>query len=315
MISDMEVAIIGPGSVGGYLTAKLKNSGNRVSVVARGKTLEIIRKKGITVTTGGETISASPDLAVEKISDIGEADLIILGVKAGQISGILGEISPAVGDNTTILPVQNGVEAWEMVRRKFNGHTLGGFARMINVTEEPGRIKNLGGEVSVTMGEENGQNSKRVQEISGLFRESGIDTYVSRNIRKSIWEKFLIMANLGGIGAVVKAPVGNILSVARTRDMLMGAIMEVINVGKAQGIPLDCLSRKKAWDFITSLPPDSTTAFQRDVMAGRPSELEYMSGAVTRIGIETCVETPIHEFIYSALLPGEILARQGKNSH
>lgn len=305
----MRVTIVGPGGVGGYYAAKLKQAGNEVNIIARGKSLSTIRKEGITLSIGSGSQKAIPDLVTDSFQETGIPDLIIVTVKAWQVQDITSEMERVVDRHTTVLPVQNGVETFDILRRKFNGRVLGGLTRMFSYLEKPGFVRNLGGEVSITMGEENGAETDRVKNISSLFQEAGMDAYISKNIRKDLWEKFLIMANLGGIGAVTRAPVGVLLSVAKTRDILAEAINEVLAVGKASGIDLDSRSRKKTWDFIRALPPDSTTSLQRDINAGKPSEIEFLSGSVIRLGKEYRIRTPVHEFIYGSLMPSELRAR------
>ena len=306
----MKITIIGPGGVGGYYAVKLKNSGHALNVLARGSALRAIKATGITLVGQNFTESAMPDVVTDNPEEIGISDLVILTVKAWQINDLTDRISSLVGPETTVLPVQNGVETFDNMRAKYGTNVIGGLTRMVSFTEKPGRVRNLGGEVSVTIGENNGVISPRLGEVSKAFNEAGITCYTTSDIRKALWEKFLIMANMGGIGSVARVPIGTVLSIANTRDLLARAINEVIEVGKAAGISLDDESRRKTWAFISSLPPNSTTSMQRDIESGKASELEFMSGSVTRLGKKYGVQTPIHDFIYACLLPSELRARE-----
>ncbi len=305
----MKITIIGPGGVGGFYAVKLKNSGHNLNVLARGGALKAIKSSGITLVGQNFTETATPDIVTDNPDEIGISDLVVLTVKAWQVNDIMDRISPLIGQDTTILPIQNGVEIFDTMRLKYGKNVIGGLTKMISYTEKPGRVRNLGGEVSVTIGENDGSVSARVGEISKAFNEAGISCYTTTDIRKALWEKFLIMANMGGIGAITRVSIGTILSIANTKDLLAEAINEVIKVGNAAGISLDDESRKKAWAFISSIPPNSTTSMQRDVESGKPSELEFMSGSVTRLGRKYGVKTPIHDFIYGCLLPLELKAR------
>jgi 2-dehydropantoate 2-reductase len=124
-----------------------------------------------------------------------------------------------------------------------------------------------------------------------------------------MWEKFLFIASWGGVGAVTRAPVGVVRSVPGVRQMLLEALDEIIQVGAAQQIALSEESMRKAMAFIDSLQPDSTASMQRDIMEGRPSELEFQNGTVVRLGREVGVPTPVHTFLYHSLLPSELRAR------
>lgn len=306
----MKITVVGPGGVGSYYSVKLKKSGNIVNVIARGESLKKIRENGITLEVAGQVENAMPDLVTDKFEEAGVSDLVILAVKAWNITEILDSMKLLIGERTTVLPIQNGVEPYDLTRRKYCSNVIGGLTKMISILEKPGHVRNAGGEVSVTIGENDGSRTERVKEIADVFRSAGIECYISEDIRKSLWEKFLIMANLGGIGAVTRAPVGVLLSVAKTRDMLAEAINEVMEVGKAAGVALNNESRTRAWDFIKSIPPDASTSIQRDIMEGKPSELEFMSGSVIRIGKEYGIKTPVHDFIYSCLVPWELRARK-----
>lgn len=305
----MKITIIGPGGVGGFYAVKLKNAGHNLNIIARGGSLRAIKGSGITLVGQNQTESAIPDMVSDNPEDIGVSELVILSVKAWQVNEVMDRITPLLGDQTTILPIQNGVEVYDSLRMKYGNSILGGLTRMVSYTEKPGQVRNLGGEVSITIGEDNGRHSRRFDQISGIFNDAGITCYTTKDIRKALWEKFLIMSNMGGIGSVARVSIGTILSIANTRDLLAEAINEVVALGKAAGIALDDKSRQKTWDFVSSLPPGSTTSMQRDVESGRPSELEFMSGSVTRLGKKYGVRTPIHDFIYSCLLPSELKAR------
>ncbi len=306
----MKITVIGPGGVGGYYAVKLKNAGHTLNVLARGGALRAIKSTGITLVGQNFTESAMPDIVTDNPEEIGISDLVILTVKAWQVNDLLDKISVLVGPETILLPIQNGVETFDNLRMKYGSNVIGGLTRMVSFTEKPGRVRNLGGEVSVTIGENDGKASPRLGNVSKAFNEAGISCYTTSDIRKALWEKFLIMANMGGIGSVARVSIGTILSIANTRDLLARAINEVIEVGKAAGIGLDEESRKKAWAFISSLPPNSTTSMQRDIESSKASELEFMSGSVTRLGKKYGVHTPIHDFIYACLLPAELRARE-----
>ena len=119
------------------------------------------------------------------------------------------------------------------------------------------------------------------------------------------------ITSLSGVGAVTRAPVGTIRSLPGTRRLLENAMGEIIVVAKAfqVSLPVDAITRKM--DFIDRLPEDTLTSMQRDLLAGRPSELEAQTGAVVRLGRARGVPTPVNAFLYDSLLPQELQARGG----
>ena len=124
-----------------------------------------------------------------------------------------------------------------------------------------------------------------------------------------LWRKFLFIAPVSGLGAVTRAPIGVLRSRPDTREQLERAMREVLAVARAHGVGLPDDAVEETLAFTDSLPEDGTTSMQRDIVAGRPSELESQSGAVVRLGREQGVATPVHDSIYQALLPLEARAR------
>src|SRR5579864_2953002 len=136
-----------------------------------------------------------------------------------------------------------------------------------------------------------------------------LDAEIPADIKVALWEKFLFVASGGGLGAVTRAPIGIVRAVPATRALLEAAMEEIRAVALARGVglPDDVVSRTMA--FVDTLPAAGTASLQRDLAAGRPSELEWWSGAVARLGAEAGVATPIHAFVYWSMLPTELRAR------
>jgi len=132
---------------------------------------------------------------------------------------------------------------------------------------------------------------------------------VPDNIESAIWEKFLFIASTSGVGAITRAPLGIARSIPEVRQLVMDAMREIYNVAIAKGIDLPESVIDKTMGFVDQLPHEGTTSMQRDIMEGKPSELESQNGAVVRLGKVLRVPTPTHAFIYSALLPAELKAR------
>ncbi|HEY4491059.1 MAG TPA: ketopantoate reductase C-terminal domain-containing protein, partial [Acidobacteriota bacterium] len=133
---------------------------------------------------------------------------------------------------------------------------------------------------------------------------------IPANIQIAIWEKFLFIASVSGIGAVTRSPIGIVRTVWESRAMLEQAMIEIFNLATALNIALPENAVEKTMQFVDSLPPSGTASMQRDIQEGRPSELESQNGAVVRLGRQAGVETLIHRFIYHTLLPSELRARR-----
>jgi 2-dehydropantoate 2-reductase len=131
---------------------------------------------------------------------------------------------------------------------------------------------------------------------------------VPTDITVALWEKFLFITATGGVGAVTRSPFGVFRALPETRGMLEAAMREVVAVARARGVQVSDDAVTRALGLMDGLEPHGTSSMQRDIMAGRRSELDAWNGAVARLGREAGVETPVHGFIYATLLPQELRA-------
>ena len=152
-------------------------------------------------------------------------------------------------------------------------------------------------------------NAERVELIrSALELANGMRVVTPDDIEAALWEKFLFVTPLGGVGAVARAPAGVLRKVPETRRMLRAAMEEIVALARKRNIALSGDAPDRAFEIIDALPAGATPSMQRDVIAGEPSELEYQTGAVVRYGEASGVPTPVNFAIYAALLPSELRA-------
>ena len=149
------------------------------------------------------------------------------------------------------------------------------------------------------------RNGERLAELRDAFRSARVRCDISPDIAAAMWEKFLFITPWGSLGAVTRLPVGPLRSAPELRARLVAALREVIEIARAEGKPFRDEAAAKTLKILDGLPPDTTSSMQRDLMAGRPSELEAQTGAVVRFGRKTGVPTPIHDAIYRELAPLE----------
>jgi len=296
--------------VGGYFGGRLAAAGNSVAFIARGRTLDALRRDGLRVESPLGDIVLPNIEATDEPAEVGEVDAVILGVKAWQVPGVAEAARPMIGTSTVIVPLQNGVEAADqLVAAHGVEHVLGGMCRIVAFVAEPGRIRHQGVEPFVGLGELDNRRSERVERLAAAFADAGVDTKVSPDIQSSIWQKLLFIAPVSGVGAVTRVPVGELRSWPETYDLLREAMREVEALAVALGVALADDAIDKTLAFVDGLPEDVTSSMQRDIMEGRQSELEALNGAVVRLGREAGVATPVHGFIYAALAPMEARAR------
>ncbi len=308
----MRIAVIGTGGIGGYFGGRLAAGGEDVVFIARGKNLEALRTNGLRVESPLGDFAVPAVEATDKPDEAGPVELVLVAVKAWQVLEIGDFIKPLVGPSTVILPVQNGVEATEQLAAVHGeGNVLAGFCRILSMSVEPGPSRHLGMDPWVVCGETAGAPTDRVKKIASAFDKSGVGVRTPTDIWPPLWEKFLFIASFGGVGAVTRSPAGLMRSTKETREMLQASMSEIRLLAEARGVSLKGDAVGKSLSFLDNMPEDATASMQRDIMEGRPSELESQNGAVVRLGEIAGVATPVHRFIYHALLPMENQARSG----
>ncbi len=307
----MRIAIFGSGAVGGYFGGRLAQAGEDVVFIARGEHLKALHAHGLRVDSIEDDFVVQPVHATDDPTQVGLVDVILVGVKAWQVPDAAQAMRPMIGPQTFVIPLQNGVEAPSQLADVLgHEHVLGGLCGLISFIVEPGHISHAGADPFIKFGELDNRPSERVERLRQAFdRASGLTVEIPPDIQAAMWQKFVLITAWSGVGAVTRAPVGVFRSQPGTRQMLEKTMFETYSVALAENIALPEAVIGKTLEFIDSLPQDGTASMQRDIMNGRPSELEAQNGAVVRMGRQVGVETPINVFIYHSLLPMEMRAR------
>ena len=306
----MRIAVFGTGGVGGYFGLRLAEAGHDVAFIARGTHLDAIRRNGLKLISPIGNYTHSNAFAVEHAEEVGEVDAVLLGVKAWQVPSAAQAIRPLIGSGTLVLPLQNGVEAHEQLIEVLGEEpVIGGTCRIIAMVHSPGVIQHLSIDPSIVLGELDHSHTERAESLAGALRAAGIRTEVADHIHAALWKKFIFIASISGIGALTRVPFGRMRQIPGVKQMYADAIREVTSLAQARNIPIANEYADQLIAHIENLPHEGTASMQRDIMDGKPSELEAQNGAVVRLGAEAGVPTPVHQFIYHALLPQEQLAR------
>jgi 2-dehydropantoate 2-reductase len=293
----VKIAIIGAGGVGGYFGARLAAAGQDVSFVARGKHLEALQSQGLVVRSPAGDLEL-PVRATADPAELGTADYVLVGVKTWQLPEVITTMAPLVGASTAIVTVQNGVEAPDQVAEVYGRvAVLPGAAEVIAYVDGPGIIRHLGNG-KLSFAEWDNQPTARTDQLREAFVDAGLQASVPDDIWAALWTKFLSIVPSGGLGTATGVGYGVLRSRPGTRRLLTEATTEIRDVALARGISLaeDVVPRTLAW--IDQLPADGTTSLQRDLIAGRPSELDAWTGAVVRLGGDAGVPTPVNTFLY-----------------
>jgi len=312
-MSKQAFAVVGVGGVGGYFAAVLARAGYSVSVVARGLSLEAIRRNGLRVLSPKGDFTVAVTKASDKPEEIGPVDAVILAVKAWHVTEAANAMRPLLTPASKVLPLQNGVEATEQLQRVLGPQrSLMGLCRMIASVESPGCIRHGGLDPMVALGEPDGSAlSANALALAEALKTADVTVQTPADMHAALWEKLLFIAAVSGTGAVTRSTIGEFRACPPTRELLRQLMEEVAAVARSRGVRLadDVVLRTLA--FVDATPADGTASMQRDMAAGRPSELEAIIGAVVRFGDQTGVPTPAMDYVYASLLPQERRTRSG----
>ena len=305
----MKIAVIGAGGVGGYFGGRLAAAGNDVTFVARGEHLRAIRERGLAVKSALGDFRISPARATDEIARLERPELVVLGVKAWQVKGVAEELRGVIDERTTVLPLQNGLTAAAEVGEALGkGRAVGGLCRILSRIESPGVILHSGLEPFIAFGELDGRRTDRCLAIQGVLAGAGVTVLLSDDIRAEIWKKFMAMC-AAGLLALARSPWGPVREGKETRTMMAGLLSEIYGIASRRGILSDSRVVEATMALIDSFPSNSMSSLARDVMEGRPSEIEALNGTVVRLAAELGIDVPINRFVYGCILPMERAAR------
>ncbi len=310
----MKILIYGTGSVGGYFGARLAEAGNDATFIARGKHLEAIRKNGLKLKSIDGDYTVFPCQATDDVSTLNtDFDLIILGVKSWQVGDAALAIKPILSENTLVLPLQNGVDNVDKLLSVIDKkHVIAGFCKIYAKVEDYGVINHFFFPPEIDLGELNNEKTTRILLIQSAFEKAKFQTVIPDDIIADIWKKFMFITTVSGLGGLTRVSIGAMVENEETKNLLQKTVEEIYAIAIAKGVQLPENMPQMMMGFILSQPYDSTASTQRDIMEGRPSELENFNGYIVKQGQKLGIETPVNKFVYDCLLPQEIKARHGK---
>lgn len=299
----MKVLVMGSGGVGGYFGARLARAGNEVTFVARGAHLEAIRAHGLAIESSLEGMFSVRAPVTDDPGRLGPQDLILFCVKSFDTDAAARALAGAVGPETMILSLQNGVDNEEKIAGIVGpGHVLGGVAYVFATIDRPGVVvHSLGGRI--VFGELDGSQSPRARRLRDLLDGAGIPVELSSDTRRALWEKYLLIVAEGGMTALTRCPVGIVRSVPETRKMYRMILEELAALAKELGVGLPPAAVDTIMTATDNLAPTVSSSLHDDLARGKPLELEALHGHAVRLGERLGVPTPMCYAVYAALRP------------
>lgn len=299
----MRIAVYGAGGVGGYFGGRLAQAGADVHLIARGAHLQALREHGLRVrSVKGDFAVQLP--ATDDLAEIGPCDFVLFCVKAFDTEAAAARLGPLLGENTAVLSLQNGVDNEEKLARAIGqDHVIGGAAFIFARIAEPGVIVHTGGPTSITVGELDGQLTKRAQRLVDCCQQAGFAAELSPAIKTVLWAKLAFICAQAGMTAAVRLPIGEIRTVDAAWAMYQRLVEEVAAVAEADGNPVPPAVQQRALAMAQGLEPGSFSSLHDDLVAGRRMEVEALHGFVVRRAAGHRVPVPMSEAIYAILKP------------
>jgi 2-dehydropantoate 2-reductase len=261
-----------------------------------------MRERGLRIESGAGNLELSSVRVAEDPREIGSAELVIIAVKLWDTEAAAKAVVPLVGRDTVVVSLQNGVEKDDVIAAIVGReHLVGGVTWIIARIAEPGVISHTGTLHRVAIGELDGSDSERVSRVVAAFAGSGVNSERSSDIRRATWEKFAFLASSSAVTAVTRLTVGSVREHPATRALLRDAIGEAAAVARAHGIDLPERFADEQLRFVDALPASGRASMANDLLHGGRLELDWLSGAVVRLGEAKGVATPVHRVLYAAL--------------
>lgn len=303
----MRVAVMGAGSVGGYLGGMLARGGHDVTLVARGAHLDAIRRNGLRIIRDGEEfLIACPGQAqaTDDAGGVGAVDLALLTVKTYQNGLAIPAMRPLVGGQTAVLVLQNGVDSYQAAAQALGREkVLPGAAYIEASLPAPGVIRQTGGVVRIDFGESDHHDSRRGRRIQQALEGAGVPARFTTDIHQALWSKFLFIATLAGVTSLARQTLAELLPRPEWSRVVVACLREIEAVGRASGVKLDPAIVEQTLAYMEGCLTELHASMHADLTAGRPLELEALNGAVVRAGRRAEVPTPINDLIYAMLKP------------
>ncbi len=298
----MKILVMGSGGVGGYFGGRLAAAGHDVTFVARGAHLAAMQTDGLTLDSQLGNVTIKPAKAVAGPEAAERPDIIMFATKLGDTEAAAHSLAGVVGPETSIITFQNGVDGPEIIAAALPGvHVVPGVARIASHISRPGVIEHRSPFARIEFGEPDGSAHPRLEAFHAACKAAGIDAVLSKNIRRDIWLKFALLAPFSGLSSLTGSTAGPIRETPATRALMEAAVREVIAVGAASGVEISADDYPRVWKAIEGQPPAMTSSMAHDRKAGKPMEVNYLSGAVVRLGEKYGIPTPTHAFITQAL--------------
>ncbi|MER6342309.1 MULTISPECIES: ketopantoate reductase family protein [Streptomyces] len=290
----MRVLVVGAGAVGGHFGTLLARAGVDVTFLVRGARADRLRSDGITLVAADGTRTTTSVSTVTAQTLRAPFDVVLLAVKSTAVAAALEDVAPAVGPETSIVPLLNGIGHLDAIGDRFGArHLLGGVCLVATQLDTDGAIRQLTPAASITLGELSGPVTSRVEAITEAFERAPFKTVASTTIEQDMWEKWLFMAAGGAATVLLGGHVGQINPVEDGTDVIRDVIAETASVLEAAGHPARGDALAQVTSTLTSPGSAFATSLYRDFRHNHATEVEPIIGGLCRVAAQHGLSVPL----------------------
>lgn len=289
----MRFLVLGAGGTGGYFGGRLAQTGQDVTFLVRPARADKLARTGLTIRTpeGQDTIAVRT-VTADRLD--GPCDVVLLSCKAYDLDSAIAAIAPAVGPDTAILPLLNGLKHYDALDRAFTPQrVLGGLCHIVASVGPEGEIIRGTALQRLTLGERAGGMSPRVEAIAAICAKAAFDTVASPDVTQAIWEKLSFLATMAAATCLMRASIGLIVSTDDGKDIMTALYDESCAVAKAAGHPPGAAAKAETLALLTDATSASTSSMLRDIEAGHHTEGDHILGDMLRRAQAAGIATPL----------------------
>jgi len=298
----MRILVVGAGAIGGYFGGRMLAAGRDVTFLVRPRRAVELAAAGLVIKSpnGDVTLKNPPALQADKIAQ--KFDVVLLGCKAFDLEDAIGSFAPAVGAQTAIIPLLNGMRHLDVLDRKFGrDHVLGGLCAIAVTLNEHREVIQLNSLHSLNFGERDGKLSDRVRAIAEVMASGNFGAVASENIVQEMWEKWVFLATLAACNCLMRGSVGDILASPGGRDFILGMLDECSAVAAAEGHYPRGPFFERTRGMLTAEGSQATASMFRDIKVGAAVEADHVIGDLLARGDAAKVPAPKLRIAYTHL--------------
>jgi len=281
----MRILVVGAGAIGGYFGGRMLRAGGDVTFLVRPRRAAELAEAGLVIKSpnGDVTLKNPPTVLAEKLTE--KFDAVLLSCKAFDLADAIKSFAPAVGPQTSIIPMLNGMLHLDVLDEKFGRErVLGGLCAIAVTLNDRREVVQLAPMQSLNFGERDGRLSKRVQAIAEAMASGNFGSVASEHIVQEMWEKWVFLASLAASTSLMRATVGNILASAGGKDFILGIVDECSAVAAAEGHAPRAPFVERTRGMLTAEGSQLTASMFRDIKIGAPVEADHVIGDLVARG-------------------------------